>query len=267
MVQFVPLHFKLERDTEIGSLEKDNGLPAGSVLRAKWIKPAYRRSPDQTCGHLILVASKPETANKILTDGLIICQKRVYAEKCKKEPTRCLKCHGWGHLSYDCKQAYDTCGMCADRHRMASCTNGRRLRCVSCWVEGHASWDQQCPIFVRKCEEMGSRLTKNSMPYFPTAEPWTHVVQPPKPVYQPAPRVGPSFDPVAGPSRPAFRQSTLPFAPSQRRPHGGLLRPPSGPPAANDNTPATGLNSVMSSQPSRWFDQTGDDGLPSAAFS
>ncbi len=93
VVQFVPLHFKPERDTEIGSLEKDNGLPAGSILRAKWIKPAYRRSPDQTCGHLILVASKPETANKILTDGLIICQKRVYAEKCKKEPTWCLKCH------------------------------------------------------------------------------------------------------------------------------------------------------------------------------
>ena len=57
-----------------------------------------------------------EDANAVLTDGLIICQKHVYAENCKKEPTQCLKCHGWGHLSYDCQQPFSTCGTCAGRH-------------------------------------------------------------------------------------------------------------------------------------------------------
>ena len=102
VVQFVPLHFKPDRTPEIRQVEKDNDLPDGSLLRARWIKPAHRRARDQTCGHVILVASTADTANKMLTNGLIVCQKHVYAEKCKKEPTRCLKCQGWGHLSYDC---------------------------------------------------------------------------------------------------------------------------------------------------------------------
>ena len=80
-------------------VEKDNGLPDGSLLRAPWIKPVHWRACDQTCGHVILVASAADTVNKILTNSLVICQKCVYTEKCKKEPTRCLKCQGWGHLS------------------------------------------------------------------------------------------------------------------------------------------------------------------------
>ena len=98
VVQFVPLHFKPDKALEIHQVEKDNGLPDGSLLRAHWIKPAHRRARDQTCGHIILVASAADTANKILTNGLVVCQKRVYAKKCKKEPTCCLKCQGWGHL-------------------------------------------------------------------------------------------------------------------------------------------------------------------------
>ena len=132
VVQFVPLYFKPEKDQEIHQVEEDNGLPASSLLCACWIKPAYRRACDQTCGHVILVASAAEVTNKILTNGLLICQKRVYAKKCKKEPTRCLKCQGWDHLSYNCTQVYDTCGTCAGRHRTLSCSPGSRPRCVSC---------------------------------------------------------------------------------------------------------------------------------------
>ena len=114
---------------------------------------------------------------------MIVCQKRVYAEK-GKEPTRCLKCHGWGHLSYDCTQPFDTCSTCAGCHRMAICSNTARPQCVSCRAEGHASWDRLCPVFVCKCEEVSSRLTENCMPYFPTNEPWTHTTQPLRPSYQ-----------------------------------------------------------------------------------
>ncbi len=110
IVQFVPLYFKPEMEAELRAIEADNKLATGAVLRARWVKPAYRRALEQTCGHIILTLSTPETANSILTNGLVICQKRVYAEKCRKEPIRCLKCHGWGHLSYDCPQDFDTCG-------------------------------------------------------------------------------------------------------------------------------------------------------------
>ena len=73
----------------------------------------YQRACNQTCSHVILIASTAEVANQILTNGLLVCQKRVYAEKCKKEPTCCLKCQGWDHLSYNCRLVHNTCGTCA----------------------------------------------------------------------------------------------------------------------------------------------------------
>ena len=176
VVQFVPLFFKPEKEAEIRQVERDNDLPEGSILCTCWIKPAYCRARDQTCGHVIFAASTADAANRMLTSGLVVCQKRVYNEKCKKEPTHCLKCQGWGHLSYDCMHTHDTCGTCAGRHRTASCMPGAPLRCVSCKISGHASWSQHCPTFNQKCEELNGRLTKNMMPYFPTGEPWTHVI-------------------------------------------------------------------------------------------
>ena len=214
MVQFVPLYFKPDNDSEVHSVEKDSNLPMGSLLHMRWIKPPYRRTREQTCGHIILVASAAEVANKILTNGLLVCQKRVYTKKCKKEPTCCLKCQGWDHLSYNCAQDFDTCRTCAGCHKTASCSPGVQLRCVSCRTEGHASWSRFCPAFNHKCDEMNGRLTKNAMPYFPTDEPWTHVVKPLKPpLYPPPPashHLGRPGHPPGAP-RGHFWQSTLQF--------------------------------------------------------
>ena len=141
VIQFVPLHFQPDNDSDLRDIETVNQLPSNAILRARWIKPAYWRALDQTCSHVLTVMTRPEDANMILTNGLVICQKRVYTEKCKKEPTRCLKCHGWGHMSYDCQQPFSVCGTCAGCHRTPDCNNRDRTHCVSCGVEGHASWD------------------------------------------------------------------------------------------------------------------------------
>jgi hypothetical protein len=127
VIQFIPLHFSPDDGEGLRAVEGYNKLPCGAIDKARWLKPAYRRAANQTCGHALLTFTSPEVANKILTDGLIICHKRVYAEKCKKEPTRCLKCQGWNHLSYTCPQQYDTCGMCGDRHRTTACDQPGRL--------------------------------------------------------------------------------------------------------------------------------------------
>ena len=37
VVQFIPLHFKPDKAPEIHQVEKDNGLPDGSLLQAHWI--------------------------------------------------------------------------------------------------------------------------------------------------------------------------------------------------------------------------------------
>ena len=95
VVQFVPLQFRPDDEAGLRDIEENNMLPRNAILRARWIKPAYSRAPDQTCRHVLVVMTRPKDANSMLTNCLIICQKRVYAKKCKKEPTRCLKCHGW----------------------------------------------------------------------------------------------------------------------------------------------------------------------------
>jgi len=130
IIQFVPLYFKPEGEADLKTVEADNKLPAGVIWWAHWIKPAYRWALEQTCSHVMLTLSMPEVVNIMLTNGLVIFQKRVYIEKCWKEPTYCLKCHSWGHLSYDCLQAFDTCGTCAGCHQTTDCTQRNRLCCT-----------------------------------------------------------------------------------------------------------------------------------------
>ena len=255
------LHFKPERTTELRQLEEDNGLPTNSIMHARWIKLPHRRVADQTCSHAIFTLSEPAAANKILTDGLIVCQKWVYTEKCRKEPTHCLKCHGWGHMSYNCPQHYDVCGTCTGHHHTPDCTNRAHPRCVSCQVTGHASWDRQCPTFTHKCEEMNARLTENQMPYFLMDELWTHISQPPRPLYQHPPVTANASGPQSSQQGPSHRQSTLLSQPSQ-----GCVRgspQPADPFSQAHGIPVTGTNGTMPEHPFRWGSHDDDAGPPS----
>ena len=146
-MQFVPLSFKPDKDSKLWEVEESNSIKRGDIQRARWIKPVSRWSPTQTCGHVMLLFLSPEMANDVLAHSLFICQKKVYAEKCKKEPLHCLKCHGWGHMARNCSAASDMCGTCAQHHRTDTCKNSARPHCVSCCTAGHASWDRACPVF------------------------------------------------------------------------------------------------------------------------
>ena len=141
----------------------------------------------------------------------LFVRKRSMRRSAKKEPLRCLKCQGWGHLARDCSAATDTCGTCAQRHRTTTCTNTARPHCVSCGIGGHASWDRGCPIFQHKCSEMNDRLEDNSLPYFPTKEAWTQVHAPPKVVFIAPPPPRASHVPPRSGAGPGLMQSKLPW--------------------------------------------------------
>ena len=87
VIQFIPLHFGPDRDNELRNIKGTNRLPHGAIDRAKWLKLVNQRLPSQMCGHALITFKRPEVAHMVLTNGLIVCQKQVYAEKCKKEPT------------------------------------------------------------------------------------------------------------------------------------------------------------------------------------
>ena len=81
MVQFIPLTFQPERESDLREVEEINRLKTGVIAKARWIKPIARWVPSQTCGHAIFVFLTPEAANEALTHGLFVCQKKVYVEK------------------------------------------------------------------------------------------------------------------------------------------------------------------------------------------
>jgi hypothetical protein len=210
-VQFVPFSFTPSTDADLREIEEVNSMPRDSIIRAKWVKPPLRRAKSQSCGHLILVLSSPQSANKILTDGLRVAHKLVFATKCKREPIRCLKCHGWNHIANECTVPQDICGTCGGLHRTANCDNPTVRYCTPCGDKGHSTWDRNCPTFQRKCQDQDTRSPENNMPYFPTDEDWTQVTEPTNP---PRPQQLPHLPRDTQQQTP--RQSTLAFTPAHR---------------------------------------------------
>ena len=135
--------------------------------------------------HLLLTFSNADAENRAITNGLSICNRRCYVKKVKREPTRCLKCQGWNHLAKDCTEEKDKCSNCTGLHRTSSCLIPTRS-CVSCKSSDHASWSRSCPAFLKKINEFNSRNPDNLLQYFPTANPWTWMVDE-KPATAPVP--------------------------------------------------------------------------------
>jgi hypothetical protein len=173
---------------EANSLDKDTITATGM----KWVKPVHRRSPTQRTAHLTLTFNDADAANRAITNGLYICNRRCHIEKIKCEPTRCLKCQGWNHFAKECLEETDTCGNCTKKHRTNECPTPTLRRCVSCKTDDHASWSRDCPTFIKKSEDMNDRNPENTLQYIPTADPWTWTASvkqvPPQPSQPPAQR-------------------------------------------------------------------------------
>jgi hypothetical protein len=149
-----------------------NDLDRKVITTIKWAKAVENRTENQRTAHLFLTFDNADAANRAVTNGLTICNRRCHVEKVKREPTRCLKCQGWNHFAKDCIEEKNTCGNCAGEHRTASCLVNER-RCISCKANDHASWSRSCPTFLRKIDEFNTRNPENSLQFFPTTDPWT----------------------------------------------------------------------------------------------
>jgi hypothetical protein len=160
--------------------------------------------------HAIFLLHIPIIADILIRDGLYIFQEKFFPQKDKKEPIRCVRCQGWGHIARDCHANHDTCGTCGNHHRTANCTNQNASHCANCNSNDHPSYSRNCPDFTRRCELIDAKNPENLMPYYPTDEFWTQVLLPPKkqPLQKPA-------NLTFMPSRTAFRQTFLDFTQMQ----------------------------------------------------
>ena len=178
IVPRVPISFDPKDDKHICELEQVNGLRDKEIVKVKWIKPMERRRPDQTHAFAILTLYEVDSANRLIRDGLNICNARVRPTKQKLEPVQCMKCRKWGHFVSECLADKDTCGSCGESHRTNACTNKGKVFCVSCGDGSHPSWDRTCPEFNRRYAIRDERNPENAMPFFPTEHDWTLTARP-----------------------------------------------------------------------------------------
>ena len=164
--------------------------------------------------HALLSVTSPQAANQLIKEGLYLDQTKYHPCKDRKEPLCCLKCQHWGHYSSSCMQVRDTCGVCARDHRDRNCSSFEMYHCVNCESDTHSSRDRSCPDFQRRCTELDACAPDNTMPYFPTDEPWMQVLLPPRPD---GPIVLAQTQPLhTHKPRQAYHQQTLGRAPDGR---------------------------------------------------
>ena len=171
-----------------------NDMDTETITTMRWAKPIHRRAPEQRTAHLILMFSNADAANRAITNGLYICNRRCHVERVKREPTRCLKCQGWNHFAKECMEDEDKCGNCTKNHRTSDCPTPEIRRCVSCNLDDHASWSRECPTFIKKLNDLNDRNPENMLQYFPTTDPWTWMAnaQAAPQIQQKAPQTRPS---------------------------------------------------------------------------
>jgi hypothetical protein len=180
IIQFVPLTFNIDSTEHLRDLETENNWSQNTITLARWIKPPAKRNPSQRVAHLLLILNDPKSANEGIRDGITLNQNILQVKKNKREPIRCAKCQHYGHIAKECVFHRDVCANCAGEHRTTECNNKDRTCCISCESDDHSSWDRKCPEFERRCNTLDAKNQDNTMPYFPTDEPWTQVSAPPK---------------------------------------------------------------------------------------
>lgn len=178
IVPRTPITFNPTDEKHIREIEECNNLDKGTIRKARWIKPAERRREGQTHAYASLAISSPTSANRLIRSGITICGATSSPFKMKQEPMQCMRCRGWGHYATHCTSEYDVCGTCGDKHRTSNCNNPRQRYCASCKVDTHASWDRNCPEFIRRSESHSERFPENKLPFFPTEENWTLTTRP-----------------------------------------------------------------------------------------
>jgi hypothetical protein len=180
LVPKIPLTLDPNSDAHIREIEENNRLKKFSLSKIRWIKPESRRRPDQRLAHAFFSLNSAEAANICIRDGILVHGVKTFPSKSKQEPTQCLKCRNWGHFANQCMATKDTCGTCGGDHWTNACSESTKRYCAPCSSVSHASWDRQCPIFLRRCAEFDETHPENALKYFPTDEPWSKVIRPAK---------------------------------------------------------------------------------------
>ena len=146
-------------------IEEANGLNDNAIKRARWIKPLERRRADQMHAYAIFSVATADCANLLIRDSMNIFGEKVRPKRQKNELVQCMKCRRWGHFATECQTKGEKCGTCGGAHHTNTCSVKGKLYCISCDDNSHASWDRNCPEFMRRCAIYNDCNPENGMPY------------------------------------------------------------------------------------------------------
>lgn len=140
---------------------KDNRLlhPDLEISRIAWPKKVLLDA--KRYSSLILETASPETANRIITHGLIhegeikSCVRYITEARV----TRCHNCQRYGHIMRFCRNN-TICSECAGSHRAEHCTKGPQTsrKCAAC-KGAHRAGSQSCEI--ERKERLRAEYTRN----------------------------------------------------------------------------------------------------------
>ncbi|KIL59829.1 hypothetical protein M378DRAFT_35361, partial [Amanita muscaria Koide BX008] len=167
---YVPISFDADSTPARTNLEADNGLTPHGLKHTRYIKPAHKRSENQTAAHLILgFASRMEANEAIARGWLRIAEKRVAVKKLVAEPRRCYKCQSvkGDHTASTCQEKEAKCARCAGVHPTGLCDQPENIRCVNCHSPNHGAGNRTCPVFIQSVNEHKQRNSEGSYRFYP----------------------------------------------------------------------------------------------------
>lgn len=173
LVNFVPVTFD-PTPANIRVLELSNHLSVGSIINARFIKPAGLRRPGQNVATMYIDFKTPQAADLVISQKMFIENKLVHPMKKTDDAHRCYKCQkvsvSSDHNSINCKSDHDTCGYCGKEHRTKDCTNRELSKserfCTNCNTFGHGPGDRQCPTYIKAKELIIERKPEQAGRYF-----------------------------------------------------------------------------------------------------
>jgi hypothetical protein len=82
----VDLMVEPENQVHRDEISKANHLEIGSIMSMRWVKQPERRALGQKTAHLFLSFTNANTANRAISEGLMVCNRKVHIEKAKRDP-------------------------------------------------------------------------------------------------------------------------------------------------------------------------------------
>jgi len=142
-------------ETGCNEFSRLNGV---EVKKMRWLG---NMSVDKEYGSMVLHVRTREEMDKLLKEMIVLMPNGETAFTRpfypSVQPSRCYRCHLYGHLHYRCKSPAPICGQCSQPGHAASTCTATVFLCAACGGKGeHKATDSGCPVYRRELDRLKS---------------------------------------------------------------------------------------------------------------